>query len=44
MVYAIMNNLTEIVLGGAWTGLVMWTGRWTTTWWSRKGARAKVAK
>lgn len=36
-----MNNITEIILGVAWTGLVLWSGRWTTTWWARKGAKTK---
>jgi hypothetical protein len=34
---AVINNLPEMILGGAWTGLVFWTGVRFGRWRPRRG-------
>lgn len=41
MGYALLTNLPEIALGVAWTGLIFWFGRWSTTILARKNAKTK---
>ena len=36
MLIALFNNLPEIVLGAAWTGLVFWWGRLAERRWPKK--------
>lgn len=33
---AVINNLPEMILGGAWTGLVFWTGSRFGRWRARR--------
>lgn len=37
---AVINNLPEMILGGAWTGLCLWAGSRVGRWHERRNKRA----